>query len=56
MKKGNLIAELEDDGGVSDHDIAKSKNQKPCHLGSYILGHSKRLMNNIIQEVDDYFW
>ena len=24
----------------------------PCHLGSYILGHSKRLMNNVFREID----
>ena len=48
MKKDNLIVELENDAGVDDQDIAKSIKQMHCHPGSYILGHSDRLMINVI--------
>ena len=43
-KNGTLIGKLEDDSGVDDHDIAESINQVPCHLGSYMLVNSERLM------------
>ena len=46
LKSGNLLVNLEDDAGVGDQDPAKSNNQKPCHLRSSILGHSKRLLTN----------
>ena len=55
MRNGNLIFKLKDDNGVDDQDIAKSKNQMPCHLSSYILGHSKRIMNNVIREKDGFY-
>ena len=42
MKNGILIVKLEDVGGVDDQDIAKSINEVPCHLGSYVQAHSKR--------------
>ena len=55
IKNGNLIVKLEDDAGVDDQDIVKSIIQRPCHLGSYILAHSKRLMNNVIRETDGFY-
>ena len=45
LKNCNLIVILEGDSGVHEHDIAKSFDQIPCHLASYMLGHTKRLMN-----------
>ena len=27
----------------------------PCHLGRYLLGHSKRLRNNISREIDGFY-
>ena len=48
-KNRNLIGKLEDDAWVDDQSIAKSIIQMPCHLGSYILGHSKRLIKNVIR-------
>ena len=51
-KNGDLIVKSEDDNGIDDQDNAKSIDQMRCHLGSQILAHSKRLMNNVIREID----
>ena len=51
LKSGNSIVEIEDDHGVEDHDRAKSINTMPSHFGSYILSHSKRLMNVVINHL-----
>ena len=56
MKNGNFIVKLEDYAGVDDQILAKSINQMPCHLGSYILSHSKRSMNNFIWEIYGFYW
>ena len=32
----------------------KNSNEVPLHLGSFILAHSKRLMNNFILAIDGY--
>ena len=50
LKNGNLIVKLEDDEGVDDFDKAKSVNTMPSHFGSYILSHSKRLMNDVLNK------
>ena len=54
LKNGNLIVKLQDDEGVDDYDKAKSINTMPSHFGSYILSHSKRLMNNVFNEIDAF--
>ena len=55
LKNGNLIVKSEDDEGVDDYDKAKSINTMPSHFGSYILSHSKRLMNYVIEEIDGFY-
>ena len=55
LKNGNLIVKLEDDQGVDDFDKAKSINTMPSHFGSYILSHSKRLLNNVIKQIDGFY-
>ena len=55
LKNGNLIVKLEDDEGVDEYDKAKSINTMPSHFGSYILPHSKRLMNNVIKQISGFF-
>ena len=55
LKNGNLIVKLEDDEGVDDYDKAKSINTMPSHFGSYILSHSKRLMNDVFREIDGFY-
>ena len=51
IKNGNFILRLEDVEGVDDYDKAKSINTKPSQFGSYILSHSKRLMNEGISQI-----
>ena len=55
LKNGNFIVKLEDDEGVDDYDKAKSINTMPSHFGSYILSHSKRLMNDVFREIDGFY-
>ena len=54
MKNCNLIVKLEDDEGVGDYDKAKSINTKPSHFGSFILSHSKSLMNDVIKQIGGF--
>ena len=55
MKNGKLIVKPENHAGVDDQDIAKSSNQKPFHLDSCILAHSRRLVNNVNRERDCFY-
>ena len=55
LKNGNFIVKLEDDEGVDDYDKAKSVNTMPSHFGSNILSHSKRLMNDVIKQIDGFY-
>ena len=55
LKNGKLIVKLEQDEGVDDFDKAKSVNMMPSHFGSYILSHSKRLMNDVIQQIKGFY-
>ena len=55
LKNGNLIVKLGDDEGVDDYDKAKAINTMPSQFGSYILSHSKRLMNNVFREIDGFY-
>ena len=55
LKNGNLIVKLEDDEGVDDYDKAKSINIMPSQSGSYILSHSKRLMNEVINQISGFY-
>ena len=55
LKNGNLIVKLEEDEGVNDFDKAKSIITMPSQFGSFILSHSKRLMNDIFREIDGFY-
>ena len=55
LKNGNIIVKLEDDKRVDDFDKAKSVNTMPSHFGSFILSHSKRLMNDVFREIDGFY-
>ena len=55
LKNGNLIVNLEDDEGVDVYDQAKSINTMPSHFGSYISSHSKRLMNEVINQLGGFY-
>ena len=54
IKNCKLLVILENDAGVDDRDIAKSFTQISSHLGSYIIGHSKRIISNVIRERDGF--
>ena len=55
LKNGILFGKLEDDEGVDDFDKAKSINRKPFHFGSYNLSHGKRLLNDVIKQIDGLY-
>ena len=46
-KNGINMVTLKDKEGVDDEGISKKVNSQPCHLGSVILSHSKRIMNDV---------
>ena len=46
LKNGRIMAKLSDFDGVGDNGYSKKVNSQPRHLGSFILWHSKRLMND----------
>ena len=55
LRNGNFIVKLEDDEGVDDFDKAKTINTMPSHFGSFTLSHSKRLLNNVFNEIDGFY-
>ena len=55
LKNGNLIVKLQDDEGVDDFDKAKSINTMSSQFGSCILSHSKRLMNDVIKQINGFY-
>ena len=55
LKNGNLQVKLKDDEGVDDFDKEKSVNTMPSHFGSNFLSHSKRLMNDVIKQIDGFY-
>ena len=54
LKNGNIILSLEDDEDVDDFDEAKSVYTRPSPFGRIILSHSKRLMNDVIKQIDGF--
>ena len=55
MKNGNSIVKLEDDSGADDYDKAKSMNTMPSHFDSYMLSHSKSLINEVINQIGGFY-
>ena len=55
FKNGNIKVKLEDDEGIETFDKAKSVHIIPSLFGSYILSHSKRLMNEVINQIAGNF-
>ena len=50
---GNYILKMKKDDRLDDDcDI---KNTLPAHLGAFILGNSKRIMNNFIREINGFY-
>ena len=56
LKNGNPILKFEENEGVDDYDKAKSLNTMTSHFGSYILSHSKGLMNDVIKQKDGFYF
>ena len=54
LKNGNIMVKVKDKEGVDDEGISKKFNSQSCHLGSFILSHSKRLMNDVILALDGF--
>ena len=51
FKNGNIIVKIEADEGVDGYDREKPINTMPSHFGSCNLSHSKRLMNDVINQI-----
>ena len=54
LKKGNKMVKIKARKGIDDGDLSKKVNSQPCHLGSFILSHSKRLMNDVMLALDGF--
>ena len=55
LKNGIFIVKLAVGNGVDDYDKAKAVNTMPSDFGSYILSHSKRLMNDVIRQIGGFY-
>ena len=51
-KNGNIMIKTKDKEGVDDEGISKKVKSQPLHQSSFILSHSKRLMNDVILALD----
>ena len=54
LENWNVTVKLQDHDGADDNGYSKKNNSQPCHLGSFILSHSKRLMNDVILTIDGF--
>ena len=52
LKNGNIMVKIKDKEGVNDEGISKKFNSQSCHLGSFLLSQSKRLMNDVKLALD----
>ena len=53
LPNGNYIVKLKrNDGLEDDNDV---KNTLPSHLEAFILSNSKRIMNNFIREINEFY-
>ena len=55
LKNGNFLVKLENDEGVDDYDKSKSVNTVASYFGSFVLLHSKRLMNEGINQKGRFY-
>ena len=54
LRNGNIMVKIKDKEGLDDGGKWKNVNSQPCHEGSFILSHSKRLMNDVILTLDGF--
>ena len=50
---GNYILKMKNDEGSQDE--VKKVNPMPLHLRTFVLGNSKRIMNNFIHAIDGFY-
>ena len=55
LKNSILKVKLENDEGVDDYDKVKLVNLMPYLFGSFILSHSKRLKNEVINQIGGFY-
>ena len=54
LPNGNYIVKMKKDDGLDDDDC-DIKNTLPAVLGAFILSNSKRIMNNFIREINEFY-
>ena len=54
LMNGNIMVKIKDKEGVVDEGVSKKVSSQPCQLGSFILSHSKRLMNDVISALGGF--
>ena len=54
LKNGSIMVKIKDKEGVDDESLSKTINSQPYHLGSFIISHSKKLMNDVILASDGF--
>ena len=54
QKNNNLMVKIADLEGVDDNGYSKKINSQPCHFGSIILSQSKKLMNDVINDLKGF--
>ena len=54
LKNGKIMVKTKDREGVDDGGISKKFNSQLCHLGSFILFHSKGLKIDVILALDGF--
>ena len=54
VENGNLIVKLQNDEGVDHFDKAKLIKAMPSHFSSYSLSHSKKLMNEVGNQIGGF--
>ena len=55
LENGVYIVKKHIREGKDDFGLANKINTMPSHMGSYILSHSKRLMNEVIEHIDGFY-
>ena len=54
LKNIIIMVKKKDEDGVDDECISKKYNSQPCQLGSFLLSHSKTLMNDVLWALDGF--
>ena len=54
LKNEHYLVSIRYHDGIDDNGVSKKINTQPFQLGSSILSHSKRLMNDVILALDGY--